>query len=668
MEIVQKRTVAARDGLDFVLSDATVDRVGDIIDPSGWDLRNFKQNPIALWDHGKSSILGNLPIGVWENVRVEAGKLMARFKPAEKGTHHVIDGIISLLEQGILKTVSVGFKPLARPEPLKGGGLRFKKHELLETSIVSVPANPSAQQMAKSLNVSADTMALVFGEPAEEDPAVARPTGKPAVKPQTANDVRKGAGLPALPKTPTSGSRKMSNTISKRIEDTHNRLEAYKAELEKHLDEIGDEPGDDENALTASFNERIATTEETLKNLQDAEKRLAVSAVREVEVEGKSIELRKPFAVPAAKVEPVDYVFRALTVAVANHVARGESYADTLKRLYGEDVTTKAVGDIMIEKAAVAPADTQTPAWAGALVQTAIGDFFDLLQPQSVYPGLSARGGRFSFGRNGSVSLPTREATPTVAGSFVGEGAPIPVRRAAFTSVPLTPKKMAVITAMTREITERSTPQIEQLLRNAIQEDTSIAIDSVLLDNNAASAIRPAGLRNGATSAAGTAGGGFNAVVADLKGMLGSLITSTSGNIRQPVWLMNPAQALALSLTQNAGGEFPFAAEVNGGSFRGYGIIQSTTVPAGVVILIDAADFFSATGDEPRFDVSDQTTLHMEDTTPLQLTTGAQGAGVVASPARSMFQTDSIALRMILPMNWAMRRTGVVVERTAVTW
>jgi HK97 family phage major capsid protein len=264
------------------------------------------------------------------------------------------------------------------------------------------------------------------------------------------------------------------------------------------------------------------------------------------------------------------------------------------------------------------------------------------------------------------VSLPTRSATPTVAGSFVGEGAPIPVRKAGFTSITLTPKKMAVITAMTREITERSTPQIEQLLRNAIQEDTAVAIDSVLLDATAASTIRPAGLRNGITTAAGTAGGGIAAVVADLKGMLGTLNTATNGNLRNLVFLMNPAQAIALSLTQNAGGDFPFAQEINQNRFQGYDVIQSTTVPAGVVIALDAADFFSATGDEPRFEVSDQATLHMEDTTPLAI--GTAGApNTVAAPVQSMFQTDSLALRMILPMNWAMRRP-VAVERTAVTW
>jgi len=87
-----------------------------------------------------------------------------------------------------------------------------------------------------------------------------------------------------------------------------------------------------------------------------------------------------------------------------------------------------------------------------------------------------------------------------------------------------------------------------------------------------------------------------------------------------------------------------------------------------MVILINAADLMVAQGDAPQFSVSDQATIHFEDTTPLQITTGAQGSAVAATPVRSMFQTDSLALRMILPMNWAMLRAGSVAWVTGVTW
>jgi hypothetical protein len=70
--------------------------------------------------------------------------------------------------------------------------------------------------------------------------------------------------------------------------------------------------------------------------------------------------------------------------------------------------------------------------------------------------------------------------------------------------------------------------------------------------------------------------------------------------------------------------------------------------------------------DAVRFEVSDQATLHMEDTTPLDLVSGSPG--VVATPQRSLFQTDSLALRMVFPVNWAMRRTGDVAWTQNVTW
>jgi hypothetical protein len=67
-----------------------------------------------------------------------------------------------------------------------------------------------------------------------------------------------------------------------------------------------------------------------------------------------------------------------------------------------------------------------------------------------------------------------------------------------------------------------------------------------------------------------------------------------------------------------------------------------------------------------RFEISDQATLHMEDTTPLDLVSGSPG--VVASPQRSLFQTDSLALRMVFPVNWAFRRTGMLAWVANVTW
>jgi hypothetical protein len=156
-------------------------------------------------------------------------------------------------------------------------------------------------------------------------------------------------------------------------------------------------------------------------------------------------------------------------------------------------------------------------------------------------------------------------------------------------------------------------------------------------------------------------------VVGDLKLLIGALTTATYGNIRNPVWLMNPAEILSLSLISATNtGVFPFAAEVAAGNLRGVPIIDSGTVPAKTVILVDAADFVVVGGEAPRFEISDQATLHMEDTAPADLVAGSPGT--VASPQRSLFQTDSLALRMIMPLNWTQRRAGTIAWVQNVTW
>ncbi|WP_323130491.1 hypothetical protein [Sinorhizobium medicae] len=95
--------------------------------------------------------------------------------------------------------------------------------------------------------------------------------------------------------------------------------------------------------------------------------------------------------------------------------------------------------------------------------------------------------------------------------------------------------------------------------------------------------------------------------------------------------------------------------------------IVSPTVPVNTVIAVDAADFASATGDMPEYDVSDQATIHEEDTTPLPIV-GGGGTPVTASPVRSLWQTASIGVRMLLDMNWSMRRAGMVAWMENVTW
>jgi hypothetical protein len=287
------------------------------------------------------------------------------------------------------------------------------------------------------------------------------------------------------------------------------------------------------------------------------------------------------------------------------------------------------------------------------------------LPRSAIYPVLQRLGSSFTFGRDGQIKVPSRAATPKINGSFVGEGQPIPVRKAGLTSITLTPKKMAVISTMTKEMSEHSTPSIESVIRQAMNEDTAEAIDIALIDNVAADAIRPAGLLNGLTTLTPAASGTqFEKMVADIN-TLAAPITAARGG-QSLTMLMNPAQKRKMSWAVAPNGTFVFST-VENGVVRDLTVVASTTVPAARVIMLDANEFATATGDTPQYDVSDVATIHEEDTTPLPISaTGTPNT--VAAPVRSLWQTASIGVRMILPMNWTMRRASMVTFMDGVTW
>lgn len=141
----------------FVLNEESADRMGDVIEVAGWDLAQFKKNPIALWQHNHEK-----PIGTWHNVRVEGKRLIGALKLAGTNLAKMAQ---QLIDEGVLKAVSVGFipkehEPIDEKDPY--GGWRIKAAELLEVSLVSVPAHPKALLLSKRLGLSNAERRLVF--------------------------------------------------------------------------------------------------------------------------------------------------------------------------------------------------------------------------------------------------------------------------------------------------------------------------------------------------------------------------------------------------------------------------------------------------------------------------------------------------------------------------
>jgi HK97 family phage prohead protease/HK97 family phage major capsid protein len=659
--IMRKTHSGGSDGMEFVLSDETPDRMDDVILSDGWDLKHFKKNPIALFAHRS-----DFPIGKWSNLRIEDKQLRGHLELAPVGTSHRIDEIIRLVDAGVLKAVSVGFRP-TEYEEREGTdwGYTYVKSELVECSLVTVPANPNALAVAKSLNISRETIDMIFAGQGNKDRARKR---------------REFNGGQAKQVHIRTKGHTMS-TLGQRIADLQTQLTAKRDTLQDHLEKVDDtNVSNADLEVTNKLNEDIRQLERTHDMLVESEKNLK-GTVGPVPVNRSvvTIETKETKGGPGApavilhrtkdSVDIIDLFVKAATLAYAAKTW-GRSFDQTREKIgtmhpeYNSE-EARFIQDIVL-RAASAPAMTTVPGWAQELAHTTYAALMPLLMPQAILTRLAAKGLALTFGQAGRIVIPNRQRTPSLAGSFVGEGLAIPVRQGAFTSQTLTPKKMAVITTWTREMDEHSIPAIEGLLREAIQQDTSVAVDTVLIDNNAATTIRPAGLLNGITVTTATAGGGIAAFIGDMTALIGALTVGTYGNIRSPVWMANPSDMLRASLLQAANtGIFPFREEIANGTLNGIPIIDSATVPTKQLMIVDAADFVVAGGEAPRMEMSDQATLHMEDTNPQDLVISPS---TVAAPQKSLWQTDSLALRMVMPMNWVQRRAGTIAYTTSVTW
>lgn len=137
--------------LRFTISTGSVDRDEDTIDPQGWELGPFKQNPVVLWAHDYSQ----LPVGKATAIGVEGSALKAT---VEFDVHPFAETVFRMLKQGFLRATSVGFKPKAFKAAKERDGYDFQRQELLEFSIVPVPANPEALIEARAAGIDVDLL------------------------------------------------------------------------------------------------------------------------------------------------------------------------------------------------------------------------------------------------------------------------------------------------------------------------------------------------------------------------------------------------------------------------------------------------------------------------------------------------------------------------------
>jgi len=126
------------------------DRVGDIIETEAWTkggLDNYLNNPVILFNHDY-----NQPIGRAVQLGTNDNGLQLKAKIAKSAGH-----VGELIKEGVLGAFSVGFRVKDADYMVETDGYKIKDAELLEVSVVTVPANQAATfSLAKSFDSETD--------------------------------------------------------------------------------------------------------------------------------------------------------------------------------------------------------------------------------------------------------------------------------------------------------------------------------------------------------------------------------------------------------------------------------------------------------------------------------------------------------------------------------
>lgn len=267
----------------FILSDERVNGYGFWVKTSGIDLSQFKQNPLMLWMHSrvwKGTKDEVLPIGHWENIRVEGSQLLADPVFDEKDEFALT--IKSKVDDGHLRMASIQFDRVITsedPKDLKPGQTRMTvlKCKLIEASIVDIGGNDGA------LGLCADPNLLDNGKPVmlsnnETCPVrllsqftnkTNKKMDKIAVKLGLVATASEAEILSALDVLLEKGSR--TDTLSKRLEDIDKeREQAESAEAVKLVDAAilsGKLKAEGKDAALANFKKDFANAKLMLESI-----------------------------------------------------------------------------------------------------------------------------------------------------------------------------------------------------------------------------------------------------------------------------------------------------------------------------------------------------------------------------------------------------------------
>jgi hypothetical protein len=179
-------------------------------------------------------------------------------------------------------------------------------------------------------------------------------------------------------------------------------------------------------------------------------------------------------------------------------------------------------------------------------------------------------------------------------------------------------------------------------------EAAALGVDAVLFSANAGTADAPAGLLNGVSPVtASTATVLSDAMAQDLAN-IGAAVARVAG--KNVAFIAAPEQALAIAL---------FA------PMFAYPVLATKALAKGTVIAVATSALVSAFDPVPAIEASREATVHWDDSAPAEI---VGSGGAVAQPVGTVFQSDSVLLRMRMLAAWALRSTNAIAFVQNVVW
>lgn len=605
--------------LEGIATTPSTDRMGDIIEPLG------------------ASFAASLPLLLFHDTRQPVGTVTLQAPTAEgiafRATlPHVsaagrlrerIDEAWESVKAGLIRGVSIGFRPLENGiEILKSGGLRFTKTEILELSLVAIPANADAR---------IDTI-KALDAPYLHRSRTTMQTTLEQIQGFTAMRAAKVARMAELMGAASTAGVTLDETQSAEYDG----LEAETEELTKHLGRL---------EVLERTNRAAAVPAAGSSSSAAASSRSAAPRIYLRDNLPPGIEFARAMI---CKVVAFRTQYQFSPVAIAK-----ERYPDN-HRVHE-----------YLEKAAVAAHTTVNSA---ALMDPTnlASEFLAWLRPQTI------------LGQFGTGNIPSLTPAPfnvNIAGQtsggqgyWVGEAKAKPVTRFDFGKSTLGWSKVAGISVVTDELARFSTPKAEQLVRDGLRDALQERLDRDFVDPAKAEVLNvsPASITNGVTPI--TSGGSTaDDIRADLGALMASFL-STNQNVAGLVLIMPNTAALALSLMRNSLGQREFdGIGVTGGTLEGLPVIASqyaqTAAHGNMLIAANAKAIALAEDDAISVEASREASIEMSDT-PV----GDAGVPTGATSLVSMFQTNSTALKAEQFINWKKLRTGAVAYIDHLAW